>query len=86
MLDAGPEACCRSAMDELIKLVVSKTGISESQARSAVETVAGFLKDKLPAPLASQVDSALGAAGQGLGNLDLGAVASGLGGMFGNKP
>lgn len=72
-------------MDELIKLVVSKTGISEGQARSAVETVAGFLKDKLPAPLAGHVDSALGAAGQNLGNVDLGGLASGLGGLFGNK-
>jgi len=72
-------------MDELIKLVSSKVGISEDQARSAVETVVGFLKAKLPAPLAGQVDTALGAAGAGLGNLDLGGLASGLGGMFGKK-
>jgi hypothetical protein len=72
-------------MDDLIKLVVSKTGISEGQARSAVETVAGFLKEKLPAPLAAHVDSALGMAGQGLGNVDLGGIASGLGGLFGGN-
>jgi hypothetical protein len=72
-------------MEELIKLVSSKVGISEDQARSAVETVVGFLKAKLPAPLAGHVDSALGAASSGLGNLDLGALASSLGGMFGKK-
>ncbi len=72
-------------MEELVQLVVSKTGISESQARSAVDTVVGFLKTKLPAPLAGHVESALGAAGQGLGNVDLGGLASGLGGLFGKK-
>lgn len=63
-------------MDELIKLVVAKTGISEAQAKTAVETVVTFLKQKLPAPLASQVDSALAG-----GLPDLGA----LGGLFGKK-
>ena len=32
-------------MDELIKRITEKTGISEDQARSAVNTVAGFLKE-----------------------------------------
>jgi len=36
-------------MDELIKRITEKTGISEDQARSAVTTVTGFLKEKLPA-------------------------------------
>jgi uncharacterized protein (DUF2267 family) len=62
-------------MDEVIKLVVEKTGISEEQARQAVETVVGFLKDKLPAPIAAQVDSVL--EGGGLGN-----VLGGLGGLL----
>ena len=34
-------------MDELVKRITEKTGISEDQARSAVNTVAGFLKEKL---------------------------------------
>ena len=33
-------------MDEVIKMVADKTGISADQAKSAVETVMGFLKDK----------------------------------------
>jgi uncharacterized protein (DUF2267 family) len=46
-------------MDELIKLVAAKTGISQEQAKVAVETVIKFLKEKLPAPIAGQLDSLL---------------------------
>ena len=64
-------------MDELIKLVSQKAGISDSQATTAVETVMGFLKDNLPAPLDSQVEALLsggempdvGDVGQMLGSL-----------------
>ncbi|WAS98743.1 hypothetical protein [Nannocystis punicea] len=72
-------------MEELIQQIVSKTGISESNARSAIETVANFLKAKLPAPLAGQVDAALGSAGGAIGNVDLGNLGSSLGGLFGKK-
>lgn len=43
-------------MDELIKMVADKTGISADQAKSAVETVMGFLKDTLPAGISEQVE------------------------------
>ena len=66
-------------MDELVKLVAQKAGISEEQAKVAATTVIGFLKAKLPAPLASQLDGVLG--GGGL-SPDL---AKGLGGLFGKK-
>jgi hypothetical protein len=46
-------------MDELVKLVVKKTGISDAQARQAVEVVLDYVKKKLPAPIAGQVDSFL---------------------------
>ena len=74
-------------MDELIRQVVEKTGISESQARTAVETVVGFLKERLPAPIAGQVDSVVaGSAGIVGGIADkAGDVLGGLGGMFGGK-
>jgi hypothetical protein len=65
-------------MDELVKLVSQKTGISEQMARTAVETVIGFLKQKLPAPIAGQIDAVLGGSGQGLGD-----IAKGLGGILG---
>lgn len=72
-------------MDELIQLVVQKAGISQEQARTAATTVLGFLKGRLPEPLASQLEQyvggsgAAGAAGAG----GLGGLAKGLGGMFG---
>jgi len=80
-----PGAIRLRIMEELVKLVSSKVGISEDQARSAVETVVGFLKTKLPAPLAGHVESALGLAGSSLGNVDLGGLAGSLGGLFGKK-
>lgn len=72
-------------MDELIQQITSKTGISEANARSAIETVVNFLKTKLPAPLAGQLDGALGSAGSALGGLDVGNITSGIGGLFGKK-
>jgi hypothetical protein len=74
-------------MDELVKQVVEKTGISESQARTAVDTVVGFLKNRLPEPIAGHVDSVLGGAAGAVGGLadKAGDVLGGLGGMFGGK-
>ncbi len=68
-------------MQEIVKLVSEKTGLPEAQAKLAVETVVSFLKTKLPAPLASQLDSAIA----GGGMPDLGSLASGLGGLLGKK-
>jgi hypothetical protein len=62
-------------MDELIKMVSTKAGISEAQAKEAVETVLGFLKDNLPSPVAGQIDAVLKG--------DLGDVAGKLGGLLG---
>ena len=72
-------------MDELIKQIVSKTGINEDQARSAADTVLGFLKAKLPESIGGHLDSALGSAAGALGNVDLGSVSGALGGLFGKK-
>jgi hypothetical protein len=71
-------------MDELIKLVVAKTGISESHARLAVETVLTFVKGKLPAPIASQIDGLLKGGSAG-GGLDIGSIGGALGGLFDKK-
>lgn len=72
-------------MEELVKQVAQKVGISEDQARGAVETVVGFIKARLPEALQPHVDSALGLAGSAVGGLDLGNIASSLGGLFGGK-
>ncbi len=69
-------------MDELIKQVATRTGISEDQARTAVTTVLGFLKDKLPAPIAGQIDNVIGG-GEGATGGGLGDLASKAGGLLG---
>lgn len=66
-------------MDELVKMVSEKTGLSEEMSRQAVEVVLDYLKDKLPEPIAGQVDNLL--EGGDLG--DLGNLAGGLGGLLG---
>lgn len=44
-------------MDELVKVVVKKTGLPEAQAKAAVTAVLDYLKKKLPAPVAGQVEA-----------------------------
>jgi len=46
-------------MKELTNIIVQKTGISQENAQKAVQVTLGFLKTKLPAPLAGQLDSFL---------------------------
>jgi len=67
-------------MDELVKLVSKKTGLPEAQSKRAVEIVIGYLKGKLPAPVASQIDGILGG-----GTSQVANVAKGLGGLLGKK-
>ena len=64
-------------MEELVRPVSRRAGISEEQARLAVETELGLVKERLPAPVAGQIDGGLGVqAGGGLGE-----VAGNLGGF-----
>ena len=69
-------------MDEVVKMVSQKTGLSEEMSRVAVDTVLDYLKDKLPEPIAGQIDSVM-AGGDVSGGL--GGMAGGLGGLLGNK-
>jgi nucleoid DNA-binding protein len=66
-------------MDELVNVVMEKTGLSEEQATQAVETVIAYLKKKLPAPIASRLDDILesDATAQGIDQL-----AKGLSGLL----
>lgn len=68
-------------MDELIKQITAKTGISEDQARTAITTVTGFLKDKLPAPIGAQIDNLMSGAGGVSGTM--GDLASKAGSLLG---
>jgi uncharacterized protein (DUF2267 family) len=70
-------------MDELVKLVQEKTGLSKAQAEKAVDVVVKFIKDKLPQPIATQFESIL----QNENVMDQAADAakkglSGLGGLL----
>ena len=71
-------------MDQLIDVVVQRTGLPRNQAQQAVQVVVGYLKDRLPGPIASQVDTALsgGSAGGGMTN----QAQQGIGGVFGQQP
>jgi len=72
-------------IDEIVKRVVDKTGMSPEHAQMAVTTVLGFLKERLPAPLASSLDSYLGG-GESSGGGDMASTATeALGGLFGQK-
>lgn len=66
-------------MDELVKLVSQKTGLSEDKARAAVDMVIHYLKGRLPASIAGQIDAVL--SGQAPG----GDFSKGLGGILGKK-
>jgi hypothetical protein len=73
-------------MEELIKQVSAKAGISEDQARSAVTTVVDFIKTRLPEPIAGQIENAISGDGGGIGGGiggTLGDLASKAGGLLG---
>ena len=46
-------------MKELINTIVQRTGISQENAQKSVQVTLGFLKTKLPTPVAAQLDSFL---------------------------
>jgi hypothetical protein len=71
-------------MDELIQQITAKTGISDDQARQAIDMAMGFVKDKLPEPIASQLDGFISGGGSaGAGGM-MGMVQDQLGGMMGS--
>jgi uncharacterized protein (DUF2267 family) len=74
-------------MEELVKQVSERSGISEDQARKAVDTVMNYMRDKLPASVSGTIDSALGGgAGVAGGVADTAQnVLGGIGDMFGKK-
>ena len=65
-------------MDELVNLIVEKTGIPEATARQVVDVVVEFLKEKLPDPIGNSLEDILD--GKGAAN-----ILGGLSGLFGGK-
>lgn len=74
-------------MDELIRKVSERAGISGEQAKSAVTAVIDFVKDKVPA-IGQHLQGLLGGGttggGEGGGGNPFGGLADKLGGMFGS--
>jgi hypothetical protein len=66
-------------MNEIIQRLIDKTGIPEDKATIAVDTVVNFLKEKLPAPLAGQLDGLMiGAPSENAGVMAAGVGALGV--------
>lgn len=63
-------------MEELLKKLQEKAGLSPEQANTAFETMKEFIQDKIPANLGINIDDVL------KGNFDLSSLVSGF---FGNK-
>ncbi len=66
--------------NELVKMVANKIGVSEDKANTAVETVLGYVKDKLPQPIANQVNNVI----EG-GSSSASGIAGKVGSMFGGE-
>jgi hypothetical protein len=66
-------------MDEIVALVMKKTGLPKETAQAAVKVVLDFLKKKLPAPVGASIDTFLSGKGE------MAAAANMLGGLLGGK-
>lgn len=73
-------------MDELIAAIAERTGLPADKAKDAATAAVDFLKDKLPAPIAGQIDGFLSGnadkIGEAVGDA-VDGVKDKLGGLFG---
>jgi len=65
-------------MEQLIAMVVEKTGISEEAAQNAVDVVISFVKEKLPEPIAGQIDGLLSGENDSEGSGGIGGALKGM--------
>ncbi len=72
-------------MNELVAMVVQRTGMSQEDAQKAVATVLEFLKEKLPAPIASHIDSFLAGGMSSLGAEAEDLLKGAVSGLFSGK-
>ncbi len=68
-------------MDEIVRQISERTGIPADQARAAAEVAVNYLKAKLPAPVAAQIDTIL----SGITSDTINQAQQALGGLFGQK-
>ena len=73
-------------MDDLIKQITSKVGISDDQANGAVGVVLEFIKGKLPENMHSMIDGVIGGGdgGEDGGGL-MDKAKDAIGGILGGK-
>ena len=78
-------------MDELVAIVVQKTGISQDDAQKVVQAIIDVLKSRLPAPIAAELGNYVSGGSGGVvssleseaGGLLKSELGSELGGMLG---
>ncbi|HEX4086852.1 MAG TPA: hypothetical protein VHY22_18200 [Chthoniobacteraceae bacterium] len=75
-------------MDELVAIVVQKTGISQDDAQKVVQAILDVLKSRLPGPVAAELGNYLSGGNAGVVSTlesDAGGfLKSELGGVLGN--
>ena len=62
-------------MNELISRIAEHANISEDTARSALDEVVAFLREKVPGPIFSQIETYLGGEASGESLLEKGKAA-----------
>jgi uncharacterized protein (DUF2267 family) len=72
-------------MNELIAAVMQRTGMSQDDAQKAVMAVIDFLKQRLPAPIASHLDAFLAGGMSSLGTEAEELLKGAAGQFFGGK-
>ncbi len=70
-------------MDDLIQKITTQFNIPADKAQGIIKTVVGFMKDKLPGPVASQLDRFLPEAGGDPDGSPMDKAKGGLGGLLG---
>jgi hypothetical protein len=68
----------------LVTQLTTKLNISEKQAQEAIETVLGFVRDKVP-DFGKQLDGLVSRIDREGDGLDVGDVKDAIGGFFGKK-
>ena len=68
---------------QLIQQLSQRVGIPPDKAEAAINTVVGYLKERLPGPVASQLDKLV--SGEEVQGGVLSQAAQSIGGMFGKK-
>lgn len=71
-------------MNDLVKMLVDQLGLDDAVAQQAVQIVIGFVKEKLPAPIADQLEGILdgGDPAEMMSQLGGGDSAGGIMGML----